>query len=544
MSPVRHGLWLGLLSFATLSSLAEEAAAAPPALEGVSWAVEYNNSTYHGIDVFATFVDENHRLLNVFNTSVSLSGPVGATFNQILTQQSVLTSKPAYFEDEEEAVIDTFVAIGGGQSDAAPFFVFDPSCPLDIFVSAPSIVTEGGWYNFPPSDGIQTAGPDLRIRIARFVLHEDDYLPGCFVTCTWTCGYVVQFGAPAQFADPSGTFWFTDELAPPPVDEPGQDFWFDSAGGCPPTIGPVTPPPPEPFGSLLNKSVIWTSPGGWVVGWELDGLALVGAEALTAVQPDNTVAAGSPDLDGDGDQDLLWRDPTSQSMIGCIVKDGVVFQTGVIAAPSSPVSDWKLLGQMDMTGDGRDDLVWRRISGGAGSVRVWQMNGLTREANVQVATSPGFEFLGLVDLNKDGKGDYLWRLANGAIMAWLGNGLAAPTAKMITGCGLVPLHWKLVAAPDLDGDGDSDIFWLNTANGNVNGWLIQGTKKVGGGLVAPAVGAQWEVADVADLDDDGDDDVVWRNVLFNTVRGWTMQGLTKQAGGPIESVTDGWAVLR
>jgi hypothetical protein len=108
----------------------------------------------------------------------------------------------------------------------------------------------------------------------------------------------------------------------------------------------------------------------------------------------------------------------------------------------------------------------------------------------------------------------------------------------------VPATWELVATPDLDGDGDTDLFWRNTVNGNINGWLLEGTKKVGGGLVAPAVGAQWEVAGVMDLDGDGDDDVVWRNLLFNKVNGWTMQGLTKLAGAPIKPVSDGWAVMK
>ncbi|MBL9150060.1 MAG: VCBS repeat-containing protein [Phycisphaerae bacterium] len=518
--------------------------AAPPTLEGVSWAIEYNGQVYHGIDVFAKFTSPNQRLLNVFNTNVQLSAVAGANFRHVPHSNGELTSEPGLFEDDEEAVTDTYVCIGGSQQEDQPFFSFDPSCPHDIFVTSASITTAGGWFNVPPTDGIQTAGDDLRVRIARYVLDHADYVGGAHVDCSWKLGWVEAFGSPAQFVTPSGTFWFTDAIDTPPVDEPGQDFWFDAAGGCPPSQGPSLPPAPEPFGSLLNKSIIWTTPGGWVVGWEVNGLTYVNAESLTATQPLNTVAAGAPDLDGDGDQDLLWRNPTTQNVIGCIVQDGVVLTTASIGTPQTPVNDWELLGQIDMTGDGRQDMVWRNIDGGLGSVRVWQMNGLTREANVQIGVSPGFEFLGLVDLNTDGKGDVLWRLANGSVMAWLGNGLGAPTTKMFTGAGPIAPTWKFLGAPDLDGDGDTDFLWHNLANGNVNGWIIQGTAKVSGGLVAPAVGPQWTLTDIVDLDADGDDDVIWRNTLFNSVNGWRMQGLVKQAGAAIKPVSDGWAIMR
>lgn len=98
------------------------------------------------------------------------------------------------------------------------------------------------------------------------------------------------------------------------------------------------------------------------------------------------------------------------------------------------------------------------------------------------------------DVNKDGKGDILWRLADGAVMASLGNGLSAPTSKMFGGVGPTAATWRFAGAPDLDADGD--------------------------------------------------DDVLWRNSLFNNVNGWRMQGLVRQQGSPIKPVQDGRAILR
>ncbi|MBL9150059.1 MAG: VCBS repeat-containing protein [Phycisphaerae bacterium] len=531
------------LSIATAVALAGSTLAAPPTLTGEAWAVEYNGQIYRGIDVFAKFNTPAQRLLNVFNTNVTLYPVNGAKFHHETLANGEISSKPFFFTDEELGTIDTYICIGGAQSESAVYFGFDPSCPTDIFVTNSNITTAGGWFHAPPLDGIQTAGPDLRVRIARFVVDEANYTAGAHVSCAWKIGWVQAFGEPAQFAQPSGTFWFTDVIGDPPIDEPGEDYTFEGAGGNPPSV-PQGSDPPAPIGTLLGKSVLWTAPGGWIVGWNVDGLSFVDAEILSTTQPVGTLPAGSPDLDGDGDQDILWRNPTTQNVIGCIVQDGVITTTASIGTPALPVNDWALLGQFDMTGDGKDDLVWRRIDGGLAAVRVWEMDGLTRVNNVQIGNSPGFEFLGLVDLNKDGKGDILWRLANGNLVAWLGNGLNAATSKMFTGAGPIAATWRFAGAPDLDGDGDTDFLWHNVANGNVNGWLIEGATKVAGGLVAPAVGTQWVLTDIVDLDDDGDDDVLWRNTLFNNVNGWRMQGLVKQAGGSIKPVKDGWAILR
>ena len=541
MSRCSLGLWLTVLTY---SGIVAPSFSAPPSLEGVSWAVNLDGQNYYGIDVFAKCSSETNRLLNVFNTSVQLNSSTGAVFHHVPTSVGQITARPWFFTDPVASQVDTFVAVGGEQPEAAPFFAFDPGCPTDIFVTNPSILTTGGWFNSPPTDGIQTAGSDLRVRIGRFVLKNGNFVGGATLSCSWKIGWVEEFGSPAQFITLDGSYFFTDELSDPPIDERGLDYWYASEGGCPPLQGPTLPPPPAPFGSLINKQLIWTTPGGWVVGWQLNGLSIIGVEALTAIQPNQTVVAGAADLDGDGDRDLLWRNPTTQNIIGCTVQNGVIFQSASIAAPASPVLNWQYLGAIDMNGDGREDLVWRNVSGGTSPVRVWQMNGLVREANVQIGISPGFEFLALADLNQDGKGDIVWRLANGVIQVWLGNGLAAPTTKVLTGCGPVPLFWKLVAVPDLDGDGDTDFLWHNTQNGNVNGWLIQGTAKVAGGLVGPSVSVAWQVADVQDLDGDGDDDVVWRNTLFNDVKAWQMQGLVKQAGGTVSSVADGWASLK
>ncbi|MDZ4755586.1 MAG: hypothetical protein SGJ11_13950 [Phycisphaerae bacterium] len=93
---------------------------------------------------------------------------------------------------------------------------------------------------------------------------------------------------------------------------------------------------------------------------------------------------------------------------------------------------------------------------------------------------------------------------------------------------------------DLNGDNYADLLWRNSANGNINGWLLKNTAKIGGGLVAPAVASQWRFAMRADLDNDGDDDLVWQNTTTGQINGWKMKGLTKQASAILMNPGEVW----
>jgi hypothetical protein len=61
------------------------------------------------------------------------------------------------------------------------------------------------------------------------------------------------------------------------------------------------------------------------------------------------------------------------------------------------------------------------------------------------------------------------------------DGLARRTGNYISTT--VGSGWRIVATPDLNGDGKRDILWRNTANGDVNGWLMNGLVKQSGGFI-------------------------------------------------------------
>jgi hypothetical protein len=525
-------------------------ASGPPKLAGESWVQEVDGEIFHGLDVYVTFSSPLNRALVVFNTDVSLNAMPLATFHhsEVSDPDGIGqgTALPLSFgSDVVISAVDTFVTIGGDQSGSAGLVSFTCGTPIDIFVTTTSIDSDAGWFKMPPCGPTNTAGPDLRVLIARFVLKDADWEPGASLTASWTLAWEKTFWDYASFATVSGTFEFDDALMQVTMDEPGVSYEGPANGGGS-GGGGGSPPPftPPPVGTLAEKEIYWSAPSNWIVGWKVTGMTVGTSESLATQKPSDLMPAGTADLDGDGDRDLLWIHPTTGMVTGWIMADGVLLTSGQIGAPPSPAADWEIVATADMTGDGRDDLVWRRIDGGSGAVRVWEMDGLTRVNNVQIGISPGFAFLTMSELNDDGKADLIWRLPNGSLMAWIGNGIGAPAPAMISGGSPVQSHWHCVAAPDLDGDGDRDLLWRNQNNGNVNGWLLEGTAKVGGGLVAPAVGPMWDVADVRDVDADGDDDVVWRNLVTHTVNLWKMSKLVKTAGGSIGGVTDGWTTLK
>ena len=93
---------------------------------------------------------------------------------------------------------------------------------------------------------------------------------------------------------------------------------------------------------------------------------------------------------------------------------------------------------------------------------------------------------------------------------------------------------ELTDTHDLNGDGKSDILWLNT-NGTVTIWEMNGGQvlaTVGGQVVSNA----WTIVGTGDFNGDGKSDILWRNTN-GTVAIWEMNGgqLLASVGGQVVS---------
>lgn len=152
--------------------------------------------------------------------------------------------------------------------------------------------------------------------------------------------------------------------------------------------------------------------------WLLKGTGVVGQATLGAMPDAKPLGVG--DFDGDGRRDILWR--RSNGTLWGWLLDGTTIRVGsAISNPAGPVgSGWGLLGIADFDGDGADDLLWRQAA--SGRVTLWRMNGL-QCLNIGVVGGrmyPAWSVAAVTDLNGDGRADILWRRASdGMTRAWM-----------------------------------------------------------------------------------------------------------------------------
>ena len=102
------------------------------------------------------------------------------------------------------------------------------------------------------------------------------------------------------------------------------------------------------------------------------------------------------------------------------------------------------------------------------------------------------------DLNGDGKSDLLWR--NQTLhqsTAWLMDGLTQLSSIPL----LDDVNWKVSAYADFNGDNRSDLFFTNPSTGQMVIWLMNGTSVSSWSLVLTDPTLQ--LVDVADLNGDG-----------------------------------------
>jgi hypothetical protein len=224
------------------------------------------------------------------------------------------------------------------------------------------------------------------------------------------------------------------------------------------------------------------------------------------------------DYNGDGKTDMVWRNSTTGGH-SIWLMDGV---TTLSAAnlPRVP-SNLRLAttsGNYDANGDGKTDLVWRSIADG--STALWRMNGTQVSSVAALPRAVGFALIGTGDFDGDGRGDLLWRNdRTGSTSMWLMNDAAIKSAKVLGG----DKSQSVVATGDYNGDGKTDLVWRNAATGVNTQWLMNGaaaiaSRSLGGdtrrwsivrtpGL--PVVSSGPLRARESDYNGDGISDVVW-----------------------------------
>src|SRR5256886_9668123 len=235
----------------------------------------------------------------------------------------------------------------------------------------------------------------------------------------------------------------------------------------------------------------------------MNGTQILASEGyLRTVADPNWTIAGTGDFDGDGKADILWRNTsTGQNYIYFIDGTSIKPTEGFIRTVAD--QSWQVAGIGDFDGDGKDDILWRNST--TGENYLYPMNGLSikpTEGFMRTVADQSWQVAGIGDFDGDGKDDILWRnSATGENCIYLMNGTAIRTEGYLRQ--VADLNWKIVGVGDFDGDGKADILWRNSATGENYIYLMNGIAIVTEVYLRTVADLAWQVKGLGDFDGDG-----------------------------------------
>jgi hypothetical protein len=111
-----------------------------------------------------------------------------------------------------------------------------------------------------------------------------------------------------------------------------------------------------------KDDVMWrNNRSGVNVVWLMDGMTLERRYQLNTV-PVSWLLAGLGDVNGDGTADLVWREQRNKgrNVIHLINQAGTIQDS--IEINRIRGIDWQIADILDLNGDGKDDIFWRKTS--------------------------------------------------------------------------------------------------------------------------------------------------------------------------------------
>jgi hypothetical protein len=228
--------------------------------------------------------------------------------------------------------------------------------------------------------------------------------------------------------------------------------------------------------------------------------------------------------------------------------------SGTATIESSPwfataAAGWTLAAVADMNGDGIPDLIFQNPS--TGGVSIWFMtgwNGLTiSSAPIIYTAAPQWQLVAAADMNGDGEPDLIFENSvTNQISIWFMNpgGTTFSSAPIVAAAAS---GWKIAATGDINQDGMTDLLLQNRNTGEVSVWFMNsgGTSYSWAPIVAsPAAG--WTLVGTSDFNDDGIPDYIFQNRTTGQVSVWYMtgnRGTTYSSAPVIATALPDWSVL-
>jgi len=295
-----------------------------------------------------------------------------------------------------------------------------------------------------------------------------------------------------------------------------------------------------------RDDIFWRERSGTVTDWLAQSNGTYAANGATFWSPVPTAwqVAGIGDFDGDNRDDVLWRN-TDGTVTNWLGQANGAFSANAANVWAAVPNAWNVVSVGDFNGDGRDDILWRSADGLVtnwlgGANGSFSANG----ANVWSPVGPEWHVQGVGDFNGDGRDDILWRNADGLVTNWLGTANGNFLANAANVWALVGSEWHIQGVGDFNGDGRSDILWLNDESILTN-WLGQanGGFAVNSSNFWTGVNSDWHIDSLGDFNGDGRDDILWRDGTGTTTN-WLGQanGSANPHSAAWDSVPTTWQV--
>ncbi len=274
-------------------------------------------------------------------------------------------------------------------------------------------------------------------------------------------------------------------------------------------ITPTAPPAPDPIRRVVNdldgdgmSDMVWQGPAnGYFETWRMESQRLARALGFQLPAGQRVMTAG--DFNGDRKLDLLVKSSTDNLIY--YMGNGTTFSVQPMVPEALP--GWSVIGSADIDGDGNQDLVWTHPD--SNSFEVWLMQGAAIKA-IRSHVLPGDTRLVTTgDFAADGKADVLVINAARELTLWLGDG-AGFTSQRLSITNPVAPGWRAWGDVDMNNDGRADLLWSTPATSYFEWWNMQGAQVQRASGATPPVDQR--VAGTGDFNGDGLADVLLKGL--------------------------------
>ncbi len=236
--------------------------------------------------------------------------------------------------------------------------------------------------------------------------------------------------------------------------------------------------------------------------WEMDHLAYTRHAASYGLP-------SRGDMDGSGSGDLLTH-IASGAVTAWYLNDLTETKTIITSALGG---GWTVQGFGDLDGDCDDDIIWRNNTNPS-KVQVWLMQDgqVVQKTNITTTLSTAWQITAINDFDGDGRADLFMEWDAGKKMRiWFMNGSSIIGSSYVTSSGFDPSLYTVCTSGDINGDSNADIVWRKTSNGDLRYFRMNGATVTTNGLIQAGLSTAWTAMGGGDLDGDGVLDLAFRN---------------------------------